>query len=141
MYRGTPAYSVSSERQRKCRENESSQSFVGRRQYRTDQHQVRNQPPPMDSRHFRPLCPTPSMFMIKYAKSVFRVVSFLVGRHSSIYQTSCSFCDTSTKFGRSVVGYLGNKSGYWAIANSHPDDRGSNFFKWQPAVVQNFLNH
>ena len=34
---------------------------------------------------------------------VFRTAQqLIVGRHSSTYQTNCSFCDTSTKFGRCV---------------------------------------
>ena len=68
--------------------------------------------------------------------------TWIVGRHSSTYQTKnyCSFCDTSTTFGRCVDRYLGNKSGYWATANSPPGGRGSHFSKWPPTVGQNVLN-
>ena len=63
-----------------------------------------------------------------------------VGQHSSTLHNNCSFCDKSTKFGRCVDRYIGNKTGYWAITNSHPGGRGSHFSKWPPAVGQTFLS-
>ena len=55
--------------------------------------------------------------------SVLKFYVVVVNKHSgarlsSTYQINCSFGDANTKFGRRVDIYLGNKTGYWAIAHS-----------------------
>ena len=61
-------------------------------------------------------------------------------RRRSTYQTNCLFCDTSTKFDRYVDRYIGNKIGYWALANAHPGGRGIHLLKVNEITCNNGHN-
>ena len=77
--------------------------------------------------HIKRYCPlSRSNYSINCVLYIHANVLFIIpilGRHSSLNQDNCSFCDKSTKFGRYVEIYIGNKTGYWAITNSHSGAR------------------